>query len=105
MEIEYNDLISKEYKGKDPDLKVIKTYDMQLIIDYPLSKPFTFNIVSENGYTRKQLFEHIQKIYTDIYNDKSNKYEIWGNKLEDLYLESVFIRPRKKILTLGIRRC
>ena len=46
MEIEYNDLISKEYKGKDPDLKVIKTDDMQLIIDYPLSKPFTFNIIS-----------------------------------------------------------
>lgn len=100
-------------KIKDAD-EVIFTEDIKVIIDYPLTRKFVFDICTIDGkITRKYLAQSIVDTYRNIYREKEEstaipildlddrikyqnglinrnrtdgKYGIWGHDIDDLYL-------------------
>ena len=81
-------------KGIAPDEIVIKpNKEFTLVIDYPLSKPFTIKLKSgTKGITREGMVNRIVKYYKKVYANAS-KYGIWGHDLGDLVLGSVILFP------------
>ncbi|MDP9082101.1 MAG: hypothetical protein M3O71_32195 [Bacteroidota bacterium] len=96
----------------DADEIVLPFSQATLIIDYPLRKPVTFDLATENGFSRKQLIMLISEKYHEIYkgeettastktvraderkdllnrNETNGKYGIWGHDLSDLDLGTI----------------
>jgi L-fucose mutarotase/ribose pyranase (RbsD/FucU family) len=110
--------INLEYPEKelkqliDKDEVVVNEAKITVIIDYPLTNEYRFELTSTNGFTRKQLVEEISKNYHKIYkkeeastkvktipidkrttvynrNQTNGKYGIWGHDLADLALDDI----------------
>lgn len=118
-EIELPNLINK-------DEVVITEKKITVIIDYPLTNIYTFDLKSEKGFTKEYLVQEITKEYQKLYkeeektatiktvpmkertmynrNQTNGKYGIWGHDLADLALSSIQVYKENGnvILTLGI---
>ncbi|KKO89139.1 hypothetical protein AAW12_23695 [Sphingobacterium sp. Ag1] len=94
------------------DELVIKKTQINIIFDYPLNKPATFEFRNDKGFTRRDLVLLISEKYHEIYkeeeltsavktiplqkrtgiinrNETQGKYGIWGHDLADLVLSGV----------------
>ncbi len=101
------------------DEVILNDKKVQLIIDYPLKKPASFELVNEKGFTRRDLILAIQEKYKQVYkeeeesaatktipmnsreglsnrNETNGKYGIWGHDLTDLYLTDVEVYKDSK---------
>lgn len=111
---------------QNPEEIVISQHTVTIIIDYPLTNEYKFNINSNTGFTRVHLLKEINKAYRKIYaeeetsatiktipvgkrknlinrNDTNGKYGIWGHDIEDLKLAHIEIyeaKDKKLILAL-----
>lgn len=106
---------------------VISEKDVTIIIDYPLTNKYQFDLNSENGFTREILLTEISKHYFKLYdeeektatiktipmekrtmynrNETNGKYGIWGHDIGDLVLTEIEVYKTtdgKIILALGI---
>lgn len=93
---------------------VIKENTINILFDYPLNKPVSFEFNNPNGFTRKDLILLISKKYHEIYdeeekyaktktiprekrsgiinrNETDGKYGVWGHDLSDLDLSGIEI--------------
>lgn len=109
------------------DEVVISEKEATIIIDYPLTNAYTFNLRSEKGFTRERLFKEISENYFKLYeeeeksasvktqpmeeremynrNETNGKYGIWGHDIADLILTDIQVfknKDGKIILSLGI---
>lgn len=96
----------------DADEVIIKQQAINIIFDYPLNNPATFEFKNPNGFNRKELILAISKKYHEIYseeeksskiktipldkrtgiinrNETQGKYGIWGHDLSDLDLSGI----------------
>lgn len=108
---------------QNPQEIVITQHTVTIIIDYPLTNEYKFNLSSDTGFTRVHLLNEINKAYRKIYaeeeasatiktiplekrktlinrNDTNGKYGIWGHDIEDLMLAriEVYETPDKKLI-------
>lgn len=106
---------------------VISQKSVSIVIDYPLTNAYQFELQSPNGFTREKLITEISKAYHRIYeeeeqsatvktlpieqrkiqnrNETNGKYGIWGHDMADLALSEIAVHqtPEGKIvLTLGL---
>lgn len=101
----------KNLIGKDE--VVIPEKELTVIVDYPLSSNYRFELVSKNGFTRTQLINEISKRYYQLYDEEENtatiktvplqqrkiynrnqtngKYGIWGHDIGDLVLDEIHV--------------
>lgn len=93
---------------------IIKQTTINIIFDYPLNNPATFEFKNEKGFNRIDLILLISKKYHEIYKEEENsaktktipldkrtgiinrnetdgKYGIWGHDLADLDLSGIEI--------------
>ena len=93
---------------------IIPESRISIIIDYPLTNEYIFDLRSKNGFTRKQLLNEISKSYYRIYdeeeksatiktipinkrtkmynrNETNGKYGIWGHDIADLVLVEILV--------------
>ena len=90
---------------------VIPESNATIIIDYPLTNNFNFELISKSGFTRTQLINEISKQYYQLYeeeektatiktvpmkerkmfnrNQTNGKYGIWGHDISDLVLNKI----------------
>jgi len=117
---EYREEILKNHPN---DIVLERNKIFNLVIDYPLTKPFEKMICTgKNGMTRLQLARKVAKCYYRIYReeeestripvvfglhvpkfnrDRTNgKYGIFGPRLGDLILHTVKLNKKKKRLTV-----
>jgi len=111
---------------QNPEETVISQHSVTIIIDYPLTNEYKFDLSSDTGFTRVHLLNEINKAYRKIYaeeeasatiktipiekrkklinrNDTNGKYGIWGHDIEDLMLAQIEIyetSDKKLILAL-----
>lgn len=111
---------------QNPEEIVISQHAVTIIIDYPLTNEYKFDLSSDTGFTRIHLLNEINKAYRKIYaeedataiiktipiekrkkiinrNDTIGKYGIWGHDIEDLMLAQIEIyetSDKKLILAL-----
>jgi hypothetical protein len=99
MEISTNIFIesSQNYKFKLLNKVFVKPNEMvTLIIDYPLSMPFSKIIKGGGkGLTGADIVDEVIKAYKIIYNNQ-DFYGVWGHNMGDLVLVSIE-RKRNKI--------
>ena len=111
----------------DIDEIVIRETKATVIIDYPLSVNYKFEIVSLSGFTRAKLINIISSQYYQLYeeeertasiktlsmkqrkiynrNTTNGKFGIWGHDISDLVLDEIDVYKTSKgniILTLQI---
>jgi len=119
-QIDIKNLISK-------DEVVIPPNKITIIIDYPLSINYEFELTSSIGFTRAQLITEISKHYHKLYDEEektatiktlpleqrkvynrnttNGKYGIWGHDIGDLVLDDIIVHKTsdsKLLLTLEI---
>jgi hypothetical protein len=93
---------------------VIPESKLTIIIDYPLTNEYRFDLESKNGFTREQLLMEISKNYYKLYeeeeisatiktipvdkrttmynrNQTNGKYGIWGHDIADLVLSEILV--------------
>jgi hypothetical protein len=93
---------------------VIPEDKLTIIIDYPLTNEYRFDLQSKNGFTREQLLKEISKNYYKLYdeeeksatiktipvdkrttmynrNQTNGKYGIWGHDIADLVLSEILV--------------
>lgn len=88
-------------RKKDKKIILEKNKEFTVIIDYPLEKPVTFKLNTQNGLTFKQLINEIRNFYKLIYKEPE-KYEIWGHNISDLWIEKIQIEHQNNTITLVI---
>ncbi|WP_194139913.1 hypothetical protein [Flavobacterium hungaricum] len=109
------------------DEVVISEKEITIIIDYPLTNVYSFNLKSEKGFTREKLLTEIGENYFKLYeeeeksasvktqpmeeremynrNQTNGKYGIWGHDIADLVLTDIQVfknKDGKLIVSLGI---
>jgi len=113
-----------------PDEIVVQDRELCIIVDYPVTGGWEFNITSAHptGFTRSELVKEISRIYHAVYaeeerttkikiipferrekvinrNKTDGKYGIWGHDIGDLALNMVEVRKHangKLYALLGI---
>lgn len=98
---------------------LVKKTLINIIFDYPLNKPHTFEFKNEKGFSRKDLVLLISKKYHEIFdeeevtskvktipvdkrtgiinrNETDGKYGIWGHDLTDLVLSGIEVHETDK---------
>lgn len=95
------------------DEVVIKEKELTVIVDYPLSSNYKFELISKKGFTRAQLINEISNRYYQLYdeeektatiktvpmqqrkilnrNQTNGKYGIWGHDIGDLVLDEIHV--------------
>ena len=109
----------------DGDKAVIHDTAINIIIDYPLTNPYTFHLHSDTGFTRAMLLKAISKHYYLLYaeeektatiktlpvkkrkienpNQTNGKYGVWGHDIRDLMLDQANVyRNDKGVVTLTL---
>lgn len=102
----------KNLIGKDEI--VIPETKLVVIIDYPLTTSYKFELISKEGFTRAQLIDEISRRYYQLYdeeertatvktipikdrkkiynrNQTNGKYGIWGHDIGDLVLDEIHV--------------
>jgi hypothetical protein len=105
---------------RNPDEFVFAGTELLVVVDYPLSKEFSFQISasSTNGFTRAELVRKVADLYKRIYEEEAQtstiavipleqrkpvinrnrtngKFGIWGHDLSDLVLHTIEVSRRK----------
>ncbi len=103
--------IPKLVDGKDV---VIPESKVTVIVDYPLTNEYRFELESKKGFTKEQLLNEISKKYYKLYeeeessasvktipidkrttmynrNQTNGKYGIWGHDIADLVLSEILV--------------
>jgi hypothetical protein len=97
---------SCELQGLENGSEIIAPFDrIDVLIDYPLQKPFRFEFERRGGFSREQLVEAVCKTYRNLYDAERKKqptvpglvnapenrppFGIFGHDLEDLILEGI----------------
>jgi hypothetical protein len=97
----------------DKDKVVIRDTSIRIIIDYPLTNPYSFRLSSPTGFTKAILLKAISKHYYLLYeeeertasiktlpmkkrkmynrNETNGKYGVWGHDIADLVLDEVIV--------------
>jgi hypothetical protein len=91
---------------------VIKENNITIIIDYPLSVSYKFELNSQSGFSRDQIVTEISNHYYQLYeeertatiktipqkqrkffngNETDGKYGIWGHDIGDLVLDEISV--------------
>ena len=105
-QIEIQNLMSK-------DETVINKNRIAIIIDYPLTNTYVFELISPTGFTRTQLINEISQQYYQLYDEEERtatiktlpveqrkmynrnrtdgKYGIWGHDIGDLVLTEIIV--------------
>ena len=111
--------------GKDEI--VINESKVTIIVDYPLTNTYIFELTSLSGFTRTQLIYEISKQYYQLYDEEERtakiktlpleqrtiynrnrtdgKYGIWGHDIGDLVLNEIIVHKTSNgmiFLTLEI---
>ena len=101
---------------------VITDNEFKIKFSYPLSKEAVFTFQNKNGFTRKDVIQHIVDTYRRIYQEEdesltetapttpgmlnrgatNGKWGIWGHDIGDLVIERLTYYPDKKILDMFI---
>ncbi len=109
----------------DGNKTVISEKRITVVIDYPVTNEYRFDLESKNGFTRELLLKEISRKYYEMYaeeeksatvktippdkrttmynrNETNGKYGIWGHDIADLVLSevSVFKTPSGQIIVL-----
>ena len=107
------------------DQVVIHDTGINIIIDYPLTNPYTFHLSSATGFTPATLLKAISKHYYLLYaeeektatvktlpmskrkianrNQTNCNYGVWGHDIRDLVLdEAIVYRNDKGVVTLTL---
>ena len=107
------------------DKAVIHDTAINIIIDYPLTNPYTFHLSSATGFTPAMLLKAISKHYYLLYAEEENtasiktlpmskrkianrnqtngKYGVWGHDISDLMLDEALVyRNDKGVMTLTL---
>jgi hypothetical protein len=106
----------KNLIGKDEI--VIQETKLAIIIDYPLSTSYKFELTSQSGFTRTRLINEISQHYYQLYdeeeksatvktvplkdrkiynrNQTNGKYGIWGHDIGDLVLDEIHVYKNAK---------
>jgi len=95
---------SIDYNIIDPNEKVIRRETITVRYDYPLSCDVDIVFKHKGGWTRKQLFNVIQKGYVKVYQEHDSgkeNYGIWGHDIGDLVLGGVWVKSNGMII-LGV---
>lgn len=107
---------AEEYSAQllHKDEVVINEPKITVIIDYPLTNEYTFDLESKSGFTRWQLLKAISDNYYKLYaeeeksatvktipiaerttmynrNRTNGKYGIWGHDIADLVLDEILV--------------
>lgn len=97
---------SCELDGLQEDGELVAPFDrIEMVVTYPLRKPFRFQFERKGGFTRRQLVETVCTMYRNLYAaERENRttvpglvdapgnqppFGIFGHDLEDLVLEEV----------------
>jgi len=97
---------SCDLTGLEDGSELIAPFDrIEVVIDYPLQKPFRFAFERKGGFTREQFVEAVCTTYRAIYDAERMKqptvpglvdavenrppFGIFGHALEDLILEGI----------------
>jgi hypothetical protein len=111
----------------EKDIIVISENKVSVIIDYPLTNFYQFNLKSDKGFTREMLLTEISRHFYKLYaeeeksatiktlpmekrtmynrNQTNGKYGIWGHDIGDLVLSSIKVfkeKNNKIVLALGV---
>jgi hypothetical protein len=94
----------------DSGSTMIKARTITFEYDYPLRDYIQFTHTSKNGWTRRKIFDTIQKDYLKIYKEEDEAiadgeegpHGIWGHDLGDLFLEGVFYNSKTKMVTIDV---
>jgi len=112
----------------DKNETVIKDTAIEIIIDYPLTNAYKFDLFSEKGFTRAHLLKEISRHYFILYdeeektatiktipidkrtkmynrNETNGKYGVWGHDIADLVLTEIQVyrtASGQLVLTLEI---
>jgi hypothetical protein len=93
---------------------VITQKKITIIIDYPLTHEYRFNLSSDTGFSKAQLVKELSKHYYQLYaeeeasatiktipadqrktlanrNQTNGKYGIWGHDIADLMLADILV--------------
>ncbi len=119
-QIEIQNLIGK-------DEIVVPETSLTVIIDYPLSSNYKFDIISKSGFTRTQLINEISKHYYQLYNEEektasiktvprkerkiynrnqtNGTYRIWGHDIGDLVLDEIHVYKNSSGVVFLILQC
>lgn len=82
-----------------------------LIIDYPLSNPYHKTIKTKKGMGTAALIKEIGKAYNHVYkiddteckkNDFEPTFGVWGHGIEDLVIEGINVKHKRKLITLYV---
>jgi hypothetical protein len=74
----------------DTSAIVTKRETIRIVLDYPLEKAVTFTFHNKGGFSLAKIIFLIQKTYRKIY-ENTEKYEVWGHGIGELFLESISI--------------
>jgi hypothetical protein len=97
---------SCELDGLEEGEELVAPFDrIEVVVSYPLGKPFRFRFERKGGFTRAQLVETICTMYRDVYRAEAKKqatapglvdapdnrppFGIFGHDLADLILEGI----------------
>ena len=107
---------------------VIPESEVTILLDYPLTRSYQFNVKSKDGFTREQLLNYISGAYYKVYKEEEQSatvktiptekrtttynrnrtdgmYGIWGHDIADLVLSEIVVyklSDGKIILSLNI---
>jgi hypothetical protein len=99
-------LESCDLTGLEEGGELVAPFDrIEVAIDYPLRKAFTFEFERRGGFTREQFVEAVSRTYRAIYeaerkkqttvpglvkaSDNQPPFGVFGHALEDLILEGI----------------
>lgn len=85
-----DDSYAKEVEANPADGQVTYEYEdgIEVTIDYPLSKKYTFKL---NGtLSRREVVSQIVKHYRKIY-ENPDAWGVWGHHLGDLMLHTLYV--------------
>jgi len=75
-------------KNSDTDRVVWYGEDLEVTINYPLAKDYTFRV--SGPLTRQQLAAEVQKHYKKIY-ENPERWGVWGHDIGDLVLHTLYV--------------
>ena len=107
-----------KFRLDNPEEIVIKSSEIVIVVEYPLTNTAYINASSKDGFTRMELAEHIANGYEKIYlaedqssaikvipreereglinrNTTDGVYGIWGHDITDLVLSGVIVDFQK----------
>lgn len=82
--------------------KLAANKDFELMLNYPLSKEFSFTIkTGKKGLDFQGLLKKIGQTYVKVYSN-TKKYGVWGHGIEDLFIEAIHVDHEKNKIKVSM---